>query len=207
MKPDTRFLARPEIRAQTNPDGTITFEGYAAVFDSESCDMGGFVEIIAPNAFNRCLSTGGADIRCLQNHDSNRVLGRTTAGTLRLRADAKGLAFECKAQPTTYARDLGLNVAAKEVSGCSFRFYMPEGGDTWVSTPDGRLIRTLTDVEIDEISLVTFPAYKATELSVRSAERRDEARAAFQPATTPQPPPDLESTYRRRLARIAAASL
>lgn len=203
MKPDTRFNPAPEIRAETNPDGTITFRGYAAVFNRESKDLGGFKELIAPSAFDRCLANGNADVRCLQNHESSRVLGRTTAKSLRVWVDSKGLAFETRSQPTSYARDLSLNVAAREVTGCSFRFYCAEGGDSWAALPDGAVIRTLKDIEIDEITIATFPAYRETEVSTRSAERRDEFHRG-QTSPPPAVPIDFEGDHRRRLAQIAA---
>src|SRR5580704_19345656 len=76
-----------EIRAKA--DGSKVITGYAAMFNSLSSDLGGFVEVIRAGAFSKCLASN-PDVRCLFNH-SDVVLGRTTAGTLRLTEDEVGL--------------------------------------------------------------------------------------------------------------------
>lgn len=167
MKPESRALERAELRVEPGPGGKDVIRGYAAVFRSPSVDLGGFKEVILPGAFDRGLAD--ADVRALVNHDPSLLLGRNTAGTLRLAVDDRGLAVEID-PPGTYASDdLLKNIRLKNITGMSFRFYVAAGGDNWRNGPEG-VLRELTDVEIDDVSVVTYPAYKATEVSVRSAE-------------------------------------
>jgi HK97 family phage prohead protease len=178
-KPDTRTLVATlaEVRAASKDDGTIEFEGYAAVFDSLSEDLGGFREIIKPGAFDRGLA--GADVRALINHDPCKLLGRTKSKTCDLSVDARGLRFQIRSAATSYARDLALNIGRGDMDGCSFRFYVAEGGDSWERDRAGVMIRSLTDIEIDDVSIVTYPAYTASAVSMRSKDRLGEAiRAA-----------------------------
>ena len=73
----------------TRDDGNdLVIEGYFAVFDSPYVLWDGATEIVKPGAFAGCLS---GDIRALIDHDTRLVLGRTKAGTLTLREDARGL--------------------------------------------------------------------------------------------------------------------
>ncbi len=86
MKPERRFFNVTDISFREDPNGgTGTLVGYAATFDSLSSDLGGFKEKISRGAFKNTIKSD--DVRALFNHDSNFVLGRTTAGTLKLSED------------------------------------------------------------------------------------------------------------------------
>ena len=95
-----------------------TLRGHAAVFGVISEDLGGFRERIMPGAFADVLDD---DVRLLVDHEPP-PLARTKAGTLRLREDERGLAFEADLPETTAARDLRESVARGDVDGASFRF-------------------------------------------------------------------------------------
>lgn len=204
MTTDTRFLEAAEVRAETGEDGKTLLRGYAAVFGVLSNDLGGFREIVRPQAFARVAA---ADVRCLVNHDATRVLGRTRPGTLRLTTDVKGLRFECEAPATSYANDLVTSIRRGDIDGCSFRFYVAKNGDVWNRQPDGQVVRELLDVDVDDVSIVTYPAYRATEVSVRSLERRDEFNtdAKAESETSRGHGPALAHAIRR--VRLAAASI
>lgn len=143
-----------------------TLAGYAAVFWSEAVIAGEFRERIAPGAFTRSLREN--DVVALMHHDTGRILGRMSAGTLRLREDAKGLHFEIDADPTTPdgAAALGL-VGRRDLKAMSFGFRVRS--EDWSETKHLPL-RTLTDVSLMEVSIVTWPAYEATSAGLRSLE-------------------------------------
>jgi HK97 family phage prohead protease len=156
--------------ADLNADGG-KLVGYAAVFNSMSHDLGGFREVIAPDAFTRSLRER-PDVLALVEHDSNRVLARTTNNSLRLYPDERGLRVEIEPADTSYARDLLALVKRGDVQGMSFAFRpYPNGASLDAKTS----IRTLHSVELKEVSVVLDPAYPATEVSVRALEEAREA--------------------------------
>ena len=85
-KPELRDI--PAGLAELRADGGRTVSGYAALYNSESEDLGGFREVIAPGAFRSVLQKS-PDVILNFNHDANYILGRTSAGTLQLREDSK----------------------------------------------------------------------------------------------------------------------
>src|SRR5580698_6854255 len=98
---ETRSM-KVEVRAAA--DGK-SIEGYAAVFNSLSEDLGGFREVILPGAFKRALDDSD-DILCVLNHDKTQLLGRTSSGTCEVSQDEVGLRFRCAMPNTTLGRDL-----------------------------------------------------------------------------------------------------
>ena len=84
-----------EIRSTTlsTDEENQKLVGYAVKWNSPSqvlyCD---FVELFAPNAFSESLASG-EDVRALFEHDYTKLLGRTSAGTLKLEEDSIGLRF------------------------------------------------------------------------------------------------------------------
>ncbi len=158
---EVRALAAPiEVRADSR-----TATGYAAVYNSIA-DIGGyFNEQIAPGAFDGTL---GGDVRALFNHDTAHVLGRTIAGTLRLASDDRGLAVEIDMPDTAMARDLTVSMTRGDISGMSFGFNVTK--QTWDESGPV-ILRTIEAVELFEVSIVTFPAYDATDVAVRSLEQ------------------------------------
>ena len=157
---------RLEIRtaASISSPSAGRLKGYAAVFDTPA-DLGEFTESIKPGAFRRTLID--ADVRALYDHARGDILGRTKSGTLRLQEDARGLAFELELPDTTLGRDLSVLVERGDVGGCSFGFRCAVGGDRW-ETRNGRMYRELVDVDLHEITLTAWPAYRETEVVKRS---------------------------------------
>lgn len=139
--------------------------GYAAIFNSEA-DLGGFVEVVRNGAFRKSLE-GGTNIRALYHHQGDALLGTTRGGTLKLKEDANGLAFELALPDTTHGRDLAILVDRGDVAGCSFGFRVRDGGDRWEQR-GGQLVRELLDVDLVEITLTADPAYQDTTVAMRS---------------------------------------
>ena len=157
-KLETRIVEVDAFEIREDGDG-MRLEGYAALFNSRSENLGGFTEIIKPGAFRATLRSRN-DVKLLWNHDSGAVLGSTRAGTLQLTEDEKGLRVVATLPNTTYGRDARELVARGDVTGFSFGFSMPaRGGDEWNAEGTERILKS---VRLHEVSLVAFPAYPAT---------------------------------------------
>jgi uncharacterized protein len=155
-----------ELEVRETGDG-MTFEGYAAVFNSESEDLGGFREYIAPGAFKRSLQSRN-EVKLLWNHDAGEPLASVRGGTLKLTEDDRGLKVEARLARTSRGFDVAELIRSKTVDSMSFGFSVIK--DTWEGN-----VRTLNAVRLFEISLVSFPAYQATAgtVSVRSSNTID----------------------------------
>jgi hypothetical protein len=154
-KMETRInSAKFEVR---ETDEGMQFSGYAAVFNSDSEPLP-FIERIAPGAFKGSLRNRN-DIKLLWNHDTASVLGSTRAGTLRVTEDARGLFVEADLPNTSTGRDARELIGRGDVDSMSFGFTVARNGDEW--SADGS-VRTLTRINLHEVSIVAFPAYTAT---------------------------------------------
>ena len=146
--------------------GEPTIEGYFAVFNSNYEMWEGASESIAEGAFDRSIS---GDIRALTNHDTTLVLGRTTANTLELKSDAHGLWGRVRVNPkdsdamNTYER-----VKRGDVSQCSIGFIVRSEETEFDAS--GNIHWTITDVDLFEVSVCTFPAYEETGISARKRD-------------------------------------
>lgn len=160
---ERRVFPLDEMRA-ADGDGGNKIVGHAAVFDSLSEELWGFHEKIAPGAFKRTLKK--ADVRALFNHDPNYVLGRSKSSTLKLAEDDQGLAIEVDPPDTQWARDLLVSMRRGDITQMSFGFRAIK--ERWEGTLDNP-IRVLEEVELFDVSPVTFPAYPETDVQVRSA--------------------------------------
>jgi uncharacterized protein len=190
---------------ETRALGTTMLEermvsGYAAVFNQESEDLGGFIEIIKPGAFSDVLEN---DVRALWNHDQNFLLARTTSGTLKISQDARGLYYEFDAPHTTYGNDLLELLRRGDVTQSSFGFAIKK--DEWVSR-NGITYRYIHSVSrLFDVSPVTYPAYPATTSQLKSqapAEAREEAAPQEEAAAVPAPCNEvLLEAYRLRIEK------
>lgn len=149
-----------EVRVDLTLDNKI--RGMAIAFNSQSLDLGGFTEFIAPEAVDRTLRDA-LDVRALVDHDSSKIIGRTRAGTLLLQKQRGGLQVEIDPPNTSYAKDVIESVSRGDISGMSFGFRTL--ADEW-NFEGAEPVRTITDMIISEVSIVSFPAYPATDVQV-----------------------------------------
>lgn len=194
-----------ELRVDQS-SGKPRIYGYAAVFNAPSEDLGGFREILRPGAFAAALA--GADVRALVNHEPYPILGRSTAGTLSLVEDSRGLRITIDPPDTTFVADLLQSMRRGDMSQMSFRFYMAEdgSGQNWRSEPGG-VIREITSIRaIDDVSLVTYPAYPQTEVGVRTLQHARASGWLRDDLARPTPARGRKLFAMRSRLRLAEAS-
>jgi hypothetical protein len=168
-----------EFEHRTDGD-TLIITGYALKWESRSKNLGGFKERVAPGATTRTIAEG--DIRALFNHDPNLILGRSRSrsGTLRLSNDDTGTLYEVTGDlRQTYVRDLAIALERGDITQSSFAFRtVGPDGDSWDEDEDGFLLRTLREIQLFDVSPVTYPAYEDSTSGIRKralailAERR-----------------------------------
>lgn len=141
--------------------------GYVAKWDVPA-NIGDFTEVIRRGAFRASLDSG-VDVLALADHDPTAVLGRTSSGTLVLREDDVGLAFELSLPDTTDGRDIAALAERGDLGGCSFGFTASTDGQRWTGTT-----RELLSVNLAEVSIVqSWPAYANTEGHLRQRGNAD----------------------------------
>ena len=166
-------MQKRTITAQTDfqtreADGRRFIEGYFAVFGGQYELWSNTFETIEPGAFDL---DGDKDIRCLTNHDTTLVLGRTKANTLELKTDSHGLWGRVRINPNdSEAMNTYERVKRGDVDQCSIGFMIRSQETDF--REDGSIHWTITDVELYEVSVCTFPAYEETSVSAR---RKDAA--------------------------------
>ena len=165
METAERITMVADIRSVATEDGSLKIGGYAATFNQEADGLN-FREVIAPGAFTRTLQSD-QPMFLLVNHDFESLpLASTQSGTLRLEEDSVGLRMEATLDPMNpRAAELASALTRGDVDKMSFAFTVAEGGDT----REGGL-RTLTDLDLYEVSVVTMPAYSSTSVGMRKAE-------------------------------------
>lgn len=163
-----------DLQAITRDDaGTTTkqIQGHAIMFDTESVDLGGFVEIIKPTALD---GVDLSDVKLIYAHENNQILARASAGNLQTKVDSKGLFFIATLADTTLANDVYADIQAGNLRGMSFGFTIADNGDTWTRQPDGKLLHTVTQIgQVGELTVTAYPAYQDTSVELkRSAEQQ-----------------------------------
>lgn len=174
QKREIRNLALQEIRVLRQEGEPAKISGYAAVFDKMSEVMWGFREVIRPGAFTNTLKS--ADVRALWQHMAAMPLGRNKNGTLNLEEDNLGLRISITPPDTQWGRDAVTSIERGDVDQMSFGFMTLK--ENWTKDENGFDLRELLEVELYEVSPVTFPSYPDTSVAVRS---RDQQKEASQP--------------------------
>ena len=163
MQREIRGGIPAEIRAD---DDGIRVSGYAAVFNQEA-DIGGyFREVIAPGAFKEAI--GRDDVVFVINHEG-LPLARTRSGTLKLEEDEHGLRMETTLDPEDPdVKSIVGKMKRGDLDKMSFAFQATV--EEWDESGEIPL-RTVKEVNLYDVSIVTAPAYDGTEIGLRSLEQ------------------------------------
>lgn len=159
-----------EIRAaEPTADGAqaLILRGRPILYDTPTLinDVGGsYTEIIRSGALD---GADLSDVRLLYNHDLGKVPLARTPKTMSLKVDEQGLTFEAVLPETAGAKEVYEAVKRGDLSGMSFAFTVPEGGDDYDAKTNTRAIRQIAKVY--ECSVVPYPAYPTTSIEARSA--------------------------------------
>lgn len=165
------FNSTFKVRADPATDGGEEkqyIEGYFVVYNTEVELWPGYFEQIASGALDDSIKNN--DIRCLFNHDTGFVLGRTGNGTVVLKSDDKGLFATVTVNPNDrMAMDVYERVKRGDISTCSFGFWDGNGTTTEYSTDEDGTVHSIVKIaNTFEISICPFPAYEDTEIAARS---------------------------------------
>ena len=156
------------VESRDGSEAKRTIVGHAAVFNSEDGPEF-FRERIEPGAFRDSINED--DVAALFNHDPSLILGRKSAGTLRLLEDDVGLWMEIDVPDTSYGNDLLTSIARGDIKQASFAFRATD--DAWI-TNDGRDVRLVKKAKLFDVSPVTRPFYQDTDVALRYAEWKQE---------------------------------
>ncbi len=152
------------IRSSEDESGQFFFTGYAALFDDPT-DIGGwFYESIHKDAFNSALARKD-DVRAIFNHDPNLILGRTKSGSLSLEVDETGLKSTIRIPDTTLGKDLKYHIEQGDISQMSFGFIILK--EERKGLLNEKPWYEIQDVELFDVSPVTYPAYANTNIEVK----------------------------------------
>lgn len=174
-----------EYREMDGGEKRPVIVGYAAVFQSPSHDLGGFIETIHPRAFDDVLKTN-PDVVGVFNHDKNMLLARSSNGSLRLKADPYGLRYEMTPPKTKTAEEVVALVSEGYVTGSSFAFAVSRsGGDSWSTDANGVRRREIRSISLlDDVGPVVRPAYGASSVVVSRRAVELALGDAFRPNQT-----------------------
>lgn len=150
----------------------LRIAGYAAVYNSQSKDLGGFVERIRPGAFDKSLDeirSGQRDVVCRFNHIGGfNVLARSANKSLELKSDGTGLHYVASLIPTQAAKDLFSMVSSGLISQSSFAFRLSSPTSERWNFAASPVEREILEAELIDVSPVDDPAYPETSVGVRA---------------------------------------
>lgn len=145
-------------------------EGYGSVFNERSLDLGGFVEMIAPGAFDGVIDR--SDVKCYLDHNPEKGIlarSRNGKGSLSLVVDEKGLRYEFDAPHTNLGDEVVEGLKRGDYSQSSFAFTVDD--EVWTKEEDGSYLRTITKIGgLYDVSIVANPAYEGTSVALRSLD-------------------------------------
>lgn len=169
---EVRDLEVEEIRVDDEGNSGPTIR-VAVKFNSLSVPLGMFTrfrEKIAPTAFDGALNDESREVLAFWNHNTDLPLGRRSAGTVAISKTATLFKAEIHPGDTSWAVDAVKAIRRKDVKGTSFAFRVLPNGDRWEEDAEKNLVRTLTNVELVEVSPTPMPAYPTSSATLRSYE-------------------------------------
>lgn len=167
-KENRRIHLKTDFTVRSKEDDDSRYlEGYFIRFNEVTELWPGAYEEVLPESVAKSLKNN--DIRCLFNHDSNIVLGRTGNNTLELKADNVGLFGRVKINPNDkQAMDALARIERGDINACSFGFNLIN--EEVENRDDGTVKFILRDIDLHEVSPVTFPAYPTTSIEARQRD-------------------------------------
>lgn len=176
MEKRTVITSNAEFRAGAEGEKKY-LEGYFIRFNQETNLYGNVYEQVAPESVRDDIAS--QDVRALFDHDSAKVLGRTTSGTLEIRKDALGVYGRVEINENdTEALNVYSRVMRGDISSASFGFFLND--QSIEERSDGTVHVTIREIELFEISVVTFPAYPQTEIGARKRSIEDFEKEQFE---------------------------
>jgi HK97 family phage prohead protease len=152
------------------------FKGHSIVYGQKSEDLGDFIEIIDRSAMD---ATDTADCIAVFNHNEDYILGSSEGGTLTLRSDETGMFTEIQDGTTTVHNNCREWVKRGDLRGMSFKFSDTESD--WVYNEEQKIMyRTIKRIgKLWDVSLVARPAYRQTDVALRSLSEFKERNNAL----------------------------
>lgn len=203
-----------EIRHSGRPDEAFTIRGYPVVYGQESLDLGGFTEVIQEGALDAVLAQS-PQVHFTWDHDTHYVGASTENHTLNLRSDSTGLFMDAQVGNYSWAKDLRTALERGDIGQGSFAFTVAEGGDQFDVDEDGRVLRTINQIDaLYDVTVTAQGAYPQTSLAAMrsltaakdsSTEEEEpvvlEGGATSQPGEAIEEHPDLAALRAKALLR------
>ena len=161
--------------AHMSSSGDMVVSGYVNQTEQLSHELGmskRFKEKISKGAFRKAIQNSARDIDFLAEHDSSIVLASTKNDSLQLREDDKGLYMEARIINTGAGRDWYEMISSGLITNMSFGFRSV--ADEWRSIGENLFERTISDLELFEVSAVRNPAYAQSSISNRGLDTSDD---------------------------------
>lgn len=140
-------------------------EGYAIVFDTQSVNLGGFVEICHRGCITQEM-VNNSDVFAKLDHRPEYILARSknNEGSLKLTVDDKGLKYRFEIPENSKGKQLITHLRRGEINQSSFAFSMePDPKNEKWEFIDGIAVRHIYHIAgLYDISPVYTPGYEAT---------------------------------------------
>jgi HK97 family phage prohead protease len=161
---ELRAFTSADLNFRDTANGGFTFDGIASVTNMAyqvRDQWGDYAETIAAGAFSKTLKEK-ADVRLLINHEGT-PLARTKSGTLKLSAapDLRAVAELDPANPKVQEIRSAMSRGDLDQMSIGFRVHKQDWNNDYTE-------RTIREVELFDVSVVTYPASPTTTASLRS---------------------------------------